>query len=94
MRVVLFTAVLLLCALAAAVAPAVQAAPVAPHGAAQEALAQEQQVDDNEDTLVEVQLVVLGLAAFVVVGVGLAGYLLRKRLGLVAGPPDQTGGHH
>jgi hypothetical protein len=54
-----------------------------------------QQVDDNDDTRVEVQLVMLGIAAFVVVGVGTAGYVLRKKLGLVAGPPEQpTGGHH
>lgn len=56
-----------------------------------------QQVDDNDDTRVEVQLVVLGIAAFTVVGVGSAAYLLRKKLGLVKGPPDQSAaghGHH
>jgi len=42
-----------------------------------------------------VQLVVLGIAAFVVVGVGAAGYVLRKRLGLVPPPPGpDAGGHH
>jgi len=57
--------------------------------------APQQQVDDNDDTRVEVQLVVLGIAAFVVVGVGAAGYVLRKRLGLVPPPPGpDAGGHH
>jgi len=50
---------------------------------------------NKDDDLVEVQLVVLGIALFVVVGVGSAGYLLRKRLGLVPPPPDQSAtGHH
>jgi hypothetical protein len=56
---------------------------------------QQQEVDDHDDTRVEVQLVVLGLAAFTVLGVGIGAYLLRKRLGLVEGPPEQpAGGHH
>jgi len=55
----------------------------------------QQQVDDNDDTRVEVQLVVLGIAAFVVLGIGAAGYVLRKRLGLVPPPPGpDAGGHH
>ena len=51
---------------------------------------------DGEDRRVEVQLVVLGLAAFVVVGVGGAAYLLRKRLGMIPPPPPEqdAGGHH
>lgn len=54
-----------------------------------------QQVDDNDDTRVEVQLVVAGIVAAFVVGVGSGAYLLRKRLGRVAPPPDQSGsGHH
>jgi len=57
--------------------------------------ASNQEVDDNDDSRVEVQLVVLGTAAFVVVVVGLAGYALRKRLGLVPPPPGpDAGGHH
>ena len=53
------------------------------------------QIDDNDDTRVAVQLTVAGIAAFVVVGVGLGAYLLRRRLGLVEPPPEQTpGGHH
>lgn len=72
-------------AAAAGVTAAVEAADAQP----------QQQVDDNDDTRVEVQLAVLGAAAFVVLVVGGAGYLLRKRLGLVAGPPEQgQGGHH
>ena len=77
---------------AIAVRPAA-AATLAPPPAAPATSAQA--VDDNDDTRVEVQLVVAGIAAFVVVGVGLAAYLARRRLGLVAPPPDQSaGGHH
>lgn len=71
------------------------AAPVAPSVDAPAVTAQA--VDDNDDTRVEVQLIVLGVVAFVVVGVGSGAYLLRKRLGLVKGPPDQSAaghGHH
>ncbi|HZP56452.1 MAG TPA: hypothetical protein VFC53_02720 [Dehalococcoidia bacterium] len=59
------------------------------------ASAQQQGVPWHEGTRVEVQLAVFGLAAFVVVVVGLGAYVLRKKLGLVAPPPEQpTGGHH
>ncbi len=70
------------------------AAPSAP--ALAPATAQLQQpVDDNDDTRVEVQLVVLGAAVSLVVGVGVAAYLLRRRLGLVAPAPDApTDAHH
>ncbi len=52
-------------------------------------------IDDNDDTRVEVQLAMLGIAAFTVAGVGTAAYVLRKKLGLVAPPPEQpAGGHH
>ncbi len=47
-------------------------------------------VPSHEGTRVSVQLVVLGLAIGVVVIIGSAAYLLRKKLGLVAPPPDQT----
>jgi hypothetical protein len=58
-------------------------------------LMQEDATADDDDDLVEVQLVVLGGAAFTVVGVGTAAYFIRKRLGLVAGPPEQgADGHH
>ncbi|MEX0749386.1 MAG: hypothetical protein WD359_01125 [Dehalococcoidia bacterium] len=57
------------------------------------AAAFQQEVDDNDDTRLEVQLVVLGVAAFVV-GIGAAGYVLRKRLGLVPPPPGPDAGGH
>lgn len=54
-----------------------------------------QQVDQSDDTRVGVQLAVLGAAAFTVVVVGLAGYLLRRKLGLTAPPPKRdAGGQH
>ncbi|MEX2245772.1 MAG: hypothetical protein WEC75_03715 [Dehalococcoidia bacterium] len=56
----------------------------------------QQQVADQDGTRVEVQLVVLGIAAFTVVGVGGAGYLLRRKLGRIPPPPEQPapGSHH
>jgi hypothetical protein len=53
-------------------------------------------VDDNDDTRVEVQLVVLGIAAASVVGAGLAAYFIRRRLGLTAYDPAAHGAgtHH
>ena len=76
----------LLEASAAGVAPAASAVPIS---------IQAQEVDDNDDTRVEVQLVVLAIAAGTVFVAGSGAYLLRKRLGLVAPPPEQdTGGHH
>ncbi len=57
--------------------------------------AQQQHVDQHDDTRVGVQLTVLGLAAVVVVVIGTGAYFLRKKLGLTAAPPPQTGaGHH
>lgn len=77
-----------------AAAMPVAAAGIAPQPEAAPVLAQ-QQVDQHDDTRVEVQVVVLATAAFTVVGLGGAGYLLRRRLGLVAPPPEQpAGGHH
>ncbi len=61
---------------------------------------QSEEVDDNGDTRVEVQLVVLGIAVGTVFVFGSGAYLLRKRLGLVAPPPEEdaaashAGGHH
>src|SRR5262245_50707753 len=55
----------------------------------------QQQVDDNDDSRVEVQLVVLGIVIGTVFVFGSGVYLLRKRLGLVAPPPEPTtDGHH
>jgi len=55
---------------------------------------QQETNSSDDDSRVEVQLVVLGVAAFVVVGVGAAGYVLRKRLGLIPPPPGPDAGHH
>jgi hypothetical protein len=56
---------------------------------------QQQEVDDNDDTRVEVQLVVLGIVIATVFVFGSAMYLLRKRLGLVAPPPEPgVDAHH
>lgn len=53
------------------------------------------QVDDHDDSRVGVQLAVLAGAVITVVGVGSAGYLLRKRLGRVPPHPEQpAGGRH
>lgn len=52
-------------------------------------------VDDHADSRVGVQLVVVGIAAGLVAGVGTAAHLLRRKLGLTAYTPDQNaGGHH
>jgi hypothetical protein len=88
----LVLALTLLAAATVHVAPRASAAPG--HGGSAAVAAQEQQTEDDDD-LVEVQLVVLGLAVFLVVGLGTAGYLLLKRLGLIPPPPGpDAGGHH
>ena len=75
-------------------AGATRAADVADDGPAAAMLAQAD-VDDNDDTRVEVQLVVLGAAIGLVVVVGTAAYLVRRKLGLVAPPPEPgNDGHH
>ncbi len=51
-------------------------------------------VDDNDDSRVTVQLIVAGIAAGVVVVVGSGAYLLRRKLGLVAPPPEPGAGQH
>jgi hypothetical protein len=52
-------------------------------------------VPSHDDTRVGVQVGVLVAAAVTVVVIGSAAYFIRKRLGLVSGPPEQpSGGHH
>lgn len=88
-------AVLLAAALVVAAAAARAEAAALPPSPGRAAVVLQQQVDQNDDTRVGVQLAVLGAAAFTVVAVGLAGYLLRRKLGLTAPPPKQdAGGHH
>lgn len=91
-------ALLLAAVLGAATASASHAAFLDPSAGAAPASRQEDQsgaIDDNDDTRVEVQLAMLGIAVFTVVGLGGAAYALRKKLGLVAPPPEQSaGGRH
>jgi hypothetical protein len=79
-----------------AFAPAqVRAALVAPHPVPSASHQSTPVVDQHDDSRVGVQLVVAGVAAGVVVGVGTAAYLLRRRLGLTAySPGDSSAGHH
>ncbi len=58
------------------------------------ASARQQEIDDNDDTRVEVQLVVLAIAVSTVFVLGTGAYVLRKRLGLVPPPPEQEQNHH
>jgi hypothetical protein len=55
---------------------------------------QRTEVDDSDDTRVEVQLVVLGIVVGVVFVFGTMLYLLRRRLGLVPPPPEQGADAH
>jgi hypothetical protein len=56
---------------------------------------QQQEVDDNDDTRVEVQLVVLGIVIGTVFVFGSVLYLVRRRLGLVPPPPEPgVDAHH
>lgn len=55
------------------------------------------QVDDNDDSRVDVQLVVAGVAAAVVVGLGSVAYAIRWKLGRTAYDRDaaeKAMGHH
>jgi hypothetical protein len=54
-----------------------------------------QPVNQHDDSRVGVQLVVAGIAAGLVLGVGTGAYLLRRKLGLTAyAPPNAAGGGH
>ena len=91
MRVLLLSLVLI-CALAADASPragaASDVAAPAPTTTARQA------IDDNGDTRVEVQLVVLGIAIGAVFVLGTGAYVLRKKLGLAPPPPEQGSDDH
>ena len=92
MRVLLLSLVIM-CALASYASPRSEAASdvAAPATAA----TARQAVDDNDDTRVDVQLAVLGIAIGTVFVLGTGAYLLRRKLGLVPPPPEEAaGGHH
>jgi hypothetical protein len=82
--------------LAAAAMPVVAGAALSfpPPSTSGAVLQQRPPVDDSDDTRVGVQLTVAGIAIGVVVVMGSAAYLLRKKLGLVAPPPDQGAAGH
>jgi type II secretory pathway pseudopilin PulG len=63
-------------------------------GAAANAALSQQDAQVSDDDRVEVQLVVLGVAVGFVVVFGSLAYLVRRRLGLVAPPPDPREGGH
>ena len=85
---------LLVFALALAGGAGVLPAAGGPAPAAAQEAGERREVDQNDDTRVEVQLVVLGLAALVVVVGGLAAWFLRLRLGIIPPPPDQQSSGH
>lgn len=92
MRILLLSFVIM-CALAPYASPRAEAASdvAAPATAANA----RQTIDDNNDTRVDVQLAVLGIALGTVFVLGTGAYLLRKKLGLVPPPPEEAaGGHH
>jgi hypothetical protein len=97
MRVVAVVLLLLLLLATASSRPSAHAADAALRVEAQAALRQSTPaVASHDGSRVGVQLVVAGLAAGLVVGVGTAAYVLRRKLGLTAYSPDQSpdGGHH
>ena len=73
---------------------ATSAAPYAPVGQAPPVAHQE--IDDNDDTRVEVQIAVLATVFGVVFVLGTILYFVRRRAGLVPPPPDPaaTQDHH
>lgn len=96
MRPFAVTLILLVVCSAGAIRPA-YAAGLPPRDAVTSAAAQStpKPVDSHDGSRVGVQLVVAGVALGLVVGVGSAAYLLRRRLGLTAYSADEAaGGHH
>lgn len=51
-------------------------------------------IDGDEDDVLEVQLLVLGVVIGVVFVLGTGAYLLRRKLGLTAYTPPADTGHH
>ncbi len=96
MRVFSITLLLAVTLIAAAsLRPAHAATAPQGYGPAVMAAADTPPIDQNDDTRVDVQLLVLGAVAVVVVGIGTGAYFLRRLLGLTAPPPVQpSGGHH
>jgi hypothetical protein len=52
------------------------------------------EIDDNDDDVLEVQVIVLGVVMGSVFVLGTAAWLLRRRLGLTAYTPPADDGHH
>ena len=96
MRLISITLLLAVALFAAASLRPAHAATTPPgHGPVVMATAGAPPIDQHDDTRVDVQLVVLGAAVVLVVGIGTCAYFLRRVLGLTAPPPAQpSGGHH
>ena len=96
MRLLSITLISLVVFAALAVQPAHAAGvPVRDAGAVAARQSTPKPVNDHDESRVGVQLVIVGIAAGLVVGVGTGAYLLRRKLGLTAYSPDQAaGGHH
>lgn len=92
MRVLLLS-LAIICALAVDASPRAGAASDIA-ATAPAATARRQAIDDNGDTRVEVQLVVLGIAIGAVFVLGTGAYVLRKKLGLAPPPPEQGSDDH
>ena len=95
MRMMLLVAAVLAFAVTYAAAAPIDAASVPPaDGRAVAHQRLQRPVDQHDGSRVGVQLVVAGITAALVVGVGTGAYLLRRKLGLTAYAPEQAGGGH